>query len=93
MRYLLMVVFAVTLIVVALTGCATSRFGDQSGAGAVYRYTKTSPDGYSCSVEITSGREVAAGSIAIDDCDLAADADDLDAITLPREMLEILMAK
>ena len=93
MRYAVMLVFVVALLALALSGCATSRFGDESGAGAVYRYTKTSPDGYSCTVEITSGREVAAGSIAIDDCDLAADADDLDAITLPREMLEILMAK
>ena len=74
-----------------VSGCATSRFGDQSGMGAVYRYSKQSQDGTSCTLEITTGQEAAAASIAIDDCDMAADAKDLEAVAIPQELLQLLL--
>lgn len=78
-----------------LTSCAMSPFGQTGPGGAVYRYTKGA-DG-TCSIEITSGREVGGGSIAIDECDLVVDATDLGgtdaALATIRQLVDILITK
>ena len=54
----------IIMAAVLLTGCASSRWGDQaSGGGATYRYTKSAAG--DITVEITTSRDVSGGNISV----------------------------
>ena len=59
-------------------GCASAPFGNASAGGAVYRYSHTTAEGALCSVEISSAREVASGTINVGpECTMTTEAENL----------------
>lgn len=64
-------------VLALLAGCASSSLGKASSGGAVYEYIRDNPDGSSCSLRITSARNVTGGDIEIGpNCELKSRADD-----------------
>jgi hypothetical protein len=64
----------VSLVTIALSGCATSPFGSAASGGANYSYTKTSAG--DCQVTINSARDIAGATLSIGEtCNLSVTAE------------------
>jgi len=69
-------------IILLLTGCASSPWGSATSGGASYTYSHTTADGDTCTVQTTSARDIAGGTISIDqDCTLTAGAADATGVS------------
>jgi uncharacterized protein YceK len=69
-----MKILMLSLMLVILSGCATSPFGTAASGGANYSYTKT-PEG-GCQVTINSARDIAGANLAIgNDCSVSVTAE------------------
>lgn len=71
------IAICIALIGMSLPGCAISDWGSAGTGGAVYEYQHITAGGDSCTLRITSARNVAGGDITIGpDCELDSRADD-----------------
>ena len=83
--------YLVAVAIFLLPGCAVSDFGRASSGGAVYEYVNIKADGSSCTLRITSARNVTGGDIQIgENCELISKADDAGgAVNALQEISEI----
>ena len=77
-----------------LSGCATSDMGSAKSGGAIYEYQHQGKDGSSCSIKITSAREVGKGQVKIaKDCSMSTDVDQLGGVDGAYQLIKSLADK
>jgi hypothetical protein len=80
----------IAILVLILTGCATSPFGSAASGGANYSYTRTADGG--CQVTVNSARDITGATLSIGDtCNLSVTAESAggaDAIRVIGELVD-----
>lgn len=90
---ILMVILVLSLVLL-LSSCANSGFGTAYSGGAVYKYSHVMADGSSCTVDINSARDIAGGSLKVDErCQLISKAEDTSGIAATAGVFNALVSK